>query len=233
VGEHIAVERAEGGIVDVGREHAFLEVVEDDYADGAPQAPKRFFVEFRPAPRARLEREQPDALAAVALGEDEQARAPVLPGGRVPDHRPVAVVDLAFLARRGDDHRMGLGRPLAAQPPDEAPHAGVAGQEAVVIDEVLPDRHGVAAAAEGQLDQLAIRLARTGRRGPAGRRWPRREVDELRRDWPDVGGHLTGRICPGRWTPDWPDLPGRWTPHWPVLAAAGAGGARGSRSQRP
>jgi hypothetical protein len=89
---------------------------------------------------------------------------------------------------------MGLGRPLAAQPPDEAPHAGVAGQEAVVIDEVLPDRHGVAAAAEGQLDQLAIRLARTGRRGPAGRRWPHRQVGEVRRERPGVGGHLTGRI---------------------------------------
>ncbi len=76
-------------------------------------------------------------------------------------HRTVAVVDLAFLARRGDDHGVRVGRRLAAQHAHETPHAGVAGRGAVLVDQVLPDRHGVAAAAEGQLDQLSVRLVRS------------------------------------------------------------------------
>jgi hypothetical protein len=54
----------------------------------------------------------------------------------------------------------------------------------VVVDEVLPDRHRVAAQAERRDDELAIRFAGTGtRRATRGRR-------------PRVGGHLTrgGRI---------------------------------------
>ena len=88
------------------------------------------------------------------------------------------------------------GGALAAERHHEAPHAGVAGREAVLIDEVLPDRHGVAAAAEGQLDQLAIRLAGAGRRGPAGRRRPpRRARRGPAASSAGVGGHLTGRVC--------------------------------------
>jgi len=75
VDEHIAVERVEGRIVDVGPEHALLEIVEDDDAHGGPEPAERLFVQLGPAARARLEGEQADALAAVAEGEDEQARA--------------------------------------------------------------------------------------------------------------------------------------------------------------
>jgi hypothetical protein len=41
VGEHVAIERIERGIVDVRREHAFAQVVEDDDLDRAAQATKR------------------------------------------------------------------------------------------------------------------------------------------------------------------------------------------------
>jgi hypothetical protein len=37
VREHVPVERVQGGIVDVGREHALLEVIEDGGADGHPR----------------------------------------------------------------------------------------------------------------------------------------------------------------------------------------------------
>jgi hypothetical protein len=100
-----------------------------------------------------------------------------------------------FLAGRGHDHRMGNGGALAAQPPDEAPHACVPRREAMLIDEVLPDGHGVPAAAQRELDQLAVRFAGPRARGPAGRRRPPGQVKQTRRPWRRVGGHLTGRIC--------------------------------------
>jgi hypothetical protein len=45
VGEDIAVQRIEGGIMDIGREPALLEVIEDDDdADGPAEAPEGLFV---------------------------------------------------------------------------------------------------------------------------------------------------------------------------------------------
>jgi hypothetical protein len=195
VGEHIAEERIQGRIVDVRREHAFLEVVEDDGGDGTAESAERLLVQLGPAPRARGEGQQAHALAAVAEGEDEQASAAVLARARMPHHRPVAVVDLPFLAGRGHDHGVGVGAALAAQLAHEAAYARVTTGEAVLIDEVLPDRHGVPAAVEGQLDQLAVRLAGARRRCAAGRGWPRRGGQEPRRQRGGVGGHLTGRFC--------------------------------------
>src|SRR5207245_2485310 len=54
-------------------------------------------------------------------------------------------------------------------------------------DEVLPDRHGVATAAESQLDELAVRRAGTRGRGPVARRRPRRELRKAWRARPGVG----------------------------------------------
>jgi hypothetical protein len=59
---------------------------------------------------------------------------------------------MALLSRRGDDDGLRLGSPLAAESRDEAPDAGVPPREAVIVDEVLPDRHAVAAPDEGLLD---------------------------------------------------------------------------------
>src|SRR5207245_75662 len=95
--------------------------------------------------------------------------------------------------RRGD-HRVRVRRALAAELHHEAPHARILGREAVLIDEVLPDRHGVATAAESQLDELAVRRAGTRGRGPVARRRPRRELRKAWRARPGVGGHLTGRF---------------------------------------
>ena len=79
VGEHVAVERIERRVVDVGREHALLEIVEDDGLRGTP--PRRRNAcswSCGPDPRARLPREQPDGLATVAERQDEEPGAPVL-----------------------------------------------------------------------------------------------------------------------------------------------------------
>jgi hypothetical protein len=44
VREHVAIERIERRIVDVGREHALFQIVEDDDADGPAESTKRAFV---------------------------------------------------------------------------------------------------------------------------------------------------------------------------------------------
>lgn len=168
VREDVAIQRIKGGIVDVGREDAFLEVIEHDDADGAAKTAKRLFMQFGQAPRTGVEGEQADALAAVAESEDEQPRAPILPGAGMPHHQAVAVINLPLFARPRDNNRVRLGGVPAAELGHEVPHAGVAAGEAVLIDEALPDRHGVATTTEGQFDQLTVRLAGAGLRRPTG-----------------------------------------------------------------
>ena len=195
VRQHVAVERIERGVVDVRREHALAKIVEDDDLHGAAEAAETLLVQLAPAARARGEGQQADALATVAEREEEEARAAVLARARVAHHRAVAVIDLGFLAGRGDDHRVRLGRPRPAQRHDEAAHAGVLSGEAVIVDEIPPDRHRVATPGEGQLDQFAVRRAGAGGGGPARPRRPRRPIGKARRERPGVGGHLFGRIC--------------------------------------
>jgi hypothetical protein len=62
VGEHVAIEWVQSGVIDVWREHALAQVVEDDDAQGPAQPAKRLFVQLDPAPGAGLEGEQPDAV---------------------------------------------------------------------------------------------------------------------------------------------------------------------------
>jgi hypothetical protein len=77
--------------------------------------------------------------------------------------------------------------PSAKSPPElqhKAPDARIRRDEAVVVDKVLPDRHGVPAAPERLGDELSVRLARARTRR-AGGAWT----------WSGVGGHLHGN-CP-------------------------------------
>src|SRR5439155_26021308 len=126
VREHVAIERIERRVIDVGGEDALLKIVEDDGLRDAAEATKRPLVELRPDPAARRPGEEADGLAAVAERQDEEARAPVLAALRMADHRAVAVVDLRLLARRGEDHRVRVRRRRRPQRPDETPDAGVA-----------------------------------------------------------------------------------------------------------
>ena len=193
VPEHVAVERVQRGIVEVRGEDALLQIVQNHDPDGAAEPAERLFVQLGPPARARGEGQQADALAAVAQGEHEQARAAVLAGDGVPHHRTVGVIHLAFLSGRRDDHGMRVGGPLPAQLHDEAADARVLGGKAVIVDEVAPDRHGVAPASERGLDEFTVRLARAGGRGAARRR-PLQRARDPRRELPGVGGHPTGRI---------------------------------------
>jgi hypothetical protein len=65
---------------------------------------------------------------------------------RIADHGTSAVIDLSLLTRRSLDHSADfLGR-AADQLAHEALDALIATSEAAGIDQILPDRHGVAAA---------------------------------------------------------------------------------------
>jgi hypothetical protein len=183
VREHVAIERIERRLVNVRREDALFQIVEDDDPGRATQPSKRALMQLRPRLRARGPRQQPNGFARIPERQDEEPGPPIRGAWRGPYHRPLAVVDLRFLTRcRGDDHAR-IGRRVGAEPPHEAPDARVAAGKAVVVHEVLPDRHRIAAAAERLDDQIAVRLARAGARRATWWR-PRRR----RR----VGGHLRG-----------------------------------------
>ena len=164
VREHIAVERIDGRVIHVGLQHAFAQIVEHDHADRAAEAPKRLFVQFGPDLTAGPPREQPHRFARVAERHHEEPRAAVLPAGRIAHHRPLAVIDLRFLAGRRLDDTRGLGREPAAHAPHIAPDAGIPAREAVLVDQVLPDRHRVPPATDRLEDQRAIRLTHARRR---------------------------------------------------------------------
>ena len=82
----------------------------------------------------------------------------------------------------------------AAQLPDESSDTRVPRGEAVIVDEVLPDGHGVPATAQRVGNELAVGLART--RGRRAFRWGcgAGSVDTIAVvagfDEPGVGGHL-------------------------------------------
>ena len=218
VREHVAIERIERGIVDVGREDAFAQIVEDDHADGAAEPTKRALVQLRPDLRARSPHEQPHRFARAAERQDEEARAAVLARAAVADHRALAVVDLAFFAGRRRDDDARVRRRAAAQGCTTkrrtlAYRAGKpwSSTRSCQIATALRPR------AERLGDDLAIRLAGARARGSA-RRWRTH----------GVGGHplaRNGRFC----------RRGRWTPprKWPVLLLIrSAGRGRAPRSRR-
>ena len=177
--EHVAIERIERRIVNIRGEDALAKIVEHDDLDRAAEPAKRAFVQLRPDLRARSPRQQPHRLARVAQSEHEQAHAAVLPGLRVAHHRALAVVGLAFLPGGGGDHHARLGRRAAAQRQHEPSDTGVACGESVIVDEVLPDGHGVAATGQGLGNHLTVWLA-----GTRTRRAPGSET-----------------VAQGRWTP--------------------------------
>ena len=158
-------------------------------------------MQLGPDLRARPLDQQPDGLARVAEGQDEEPCPPVLAGVGVADHRSFAVVDLSFFPRGAGDDHPGLDGGLLPDRRDEAPHARIARREAVVIDQVLPDGHGVAPPAKRGHDQLAVGLAgarprcSTGLVSGRGGGVTRARVGRgCRRR---VGGHLrrNGRVC--------------------------------------
>ena len=182
VGEHVAVEGIDFWIVDVGTQHAFGEIVEHDIFGRSAEAAEGGCVQLRPNLRTRMKAEQPDAFAAESERQNEEPGAAVVTGFRIANLRAGTVVDLSFLARRRDDD--GAGFPCLCAPllADEAFDGFVGAGEAVVVDQFLPDRHGVAAGQQALLNELAVGLAGAGGTGRAD-------------------GHLIGRFWRGTFAP--------------------------------
>src|SRR5580658_10165562 len=160
--EHIAIERIERGIVDVGCEYALAQVVQHDDPRDSAQTPEGLFVQLGPDTRTRPEHQDPHAFSAVAQREYEQACPPVTADLGIAYHRPGAVIDLRFLPRRCFNHRASFRGGSSAQLLEESFDALIAGREAVAIDQILPDRHRVAAARKPQLDHFAVGFTGAG-----------------------------------------------------------------------
>jgi len=107
---------------------------------------------------------------------------------------PHIAEQMTSLDRQRDDHRARLDRLRSVQLRHEALHAAVARGEAVAVDQLLPDRHGVAAVRVRLLDPCAVRLARARLRRAALRHRPRRRPGDRARARRRVGGRLTGRF---------------------------------------
>src|SRR5882724_5286738 len=166
-------------------------------------------IQRAPAAGARREGQEADALAAVAEREDEESRAAILAGDRVAHHRAVAVVDLRFLARGRDDHRVRVGCPRPSELDDEPAHA-----------------------AERRSRDRRRDSARSPSRGgpePGPARSPR---GTARRRWRWVRAEPGAAISAMRWGPR-PVAPSRWTPLWPDLAGAPTAGAPAPRARPP
>jgi hypothetical protein len=55
VGQQIAIERIERGLVDIRSDHAFTQIVEHDHAHAATEAAKGFLMQFGPGAGAGAE----------------------------------------------------------------------------------------------------------------------------------------------------------------------------------
>lgn len=187
VRKHVAIERIQRGVIDVGRQDALFQIVQDDDADGATESAKCAFVQLGPHLRARPPHEQPHRFAGVAERQDEEPRASVLARDAIAHHRPGAVIHLAFVPGGGGDDDARVGGRAATLLRDKTSDTGVAGGEAVIVDQVLPDGHRVAATTHRFGNQLPVRLAGAGARRATRRGRPRRRRS--------VGGHLP---CGGR-----------------------------------
>ena len=134
-----------------------------------------------------FEAQQPHGFAAVAQRHHEQPGPPVLAGLRIPNHGSGSVVDLGFFSRVGLDDADRYGRPHAPEFANEPLDRFVAAGKAMIRNQVLPDRHRVAATLQRLFDRLPVRLAGTARRW--ARRLCRDRILGLR-----VGGHFVGRF---------------------------------------
>ena len=203
--QHVAVQRVERGIVDVGFKHALAEIIQNHHASHTPQATKSLLMQFRPGLRAGTEQQQPHCFAAVAQSQHKQPCPAVFPANGIAHQGARSVIDLAFFAGCSFDHRAGFRRSLATEIADEALDTLIAASEAAAIDQVLPNAFGVAALGEFQLDGFPVQLAGTTAGGCVGcvRRRGRQyrarvggqfgTIGRFRR--PRVGGHFVGRFC--------------------------------------
>src|SRR5438105_7997728 len=115
VAQHIGVDGVDGGIVDVGLEHALAQVVEHHHMRAAAQSAEGLLMQLGPDLRTGLEDQETDRLAAVAKCQHEQTHAAVLATAWVAGHGAGAVIHLGLFAGRSLDRGAGLFGLAASQ----------------------------------------------------------------------------------------------------------------------
>jgi hypothetical protein len=166
VGQGGGVQRVELGLVQVGLEHALLEVVQHDVAAGAAEVVPGLLVQFGPDLLAGVPDHAAEAAPRVAQRGHEQPGSAIALGAGHAGERAFAVVDLHLLGRREAQavELLGLAHPYAGH---EALDGVVAAGKAVGVDEILVDGRGVAAQAQLGFDEGAVGFAQGGRRSGA------------------------------------------------------------------
>ncbi len=94
--QHIGIERVDLRIINVRRQHALAQVIQDHDARGSAQSAKSRLVQLGPDLSGGAEYQQPHGFPAMAQRHHEQPRAPVLSGLRIAHHGAGAVVHLRF-----------------------------------------------------------------------------------------------------------------------------------------
>ena len=162
--QHVTVQRIERGLVNIGREHAFAQIIEHHHASHSTKPAKRLLMQLGPDARAGTEHQEADGFAAVSQRQDKQPRAPILARLRVAHHRAGPIIDLRFLTRGRLNHHARFRRGRSAQLPHEAFDAGVFFGEAVAVHQILPNGHSVPALGQLSFDELPVRFAGALRR---------------------------------------------------------------------
>lgn len=200
--EHRLIEPVDLGFVQVGRDDAFPEIVQDDIADSAAEVAEGVLVELGPDLLAGFPDHAPETAPRISKRHDEQPRAPVPAGPRIAGQCAFAIVDLRFFAR-GKLKTVELLGINVAQGANETLDALVAGGESELVDQILIDRLRVAPQADLLLDPFAMRFAcrageieRCDRTGIGGCRWSR-QWGSLRFGGFRAGGHRGGVCCSG------------------------------------
>ena len=164
------VHRVEIGLVQVGLQDAFLEVVQHHVLRAAAKVAKGLLVQLGPDLLAGLPDHAPEAGARVAQRGHEQPRFAIPIAAGHAGGRPLAVVHLHLLAGQKAQAVELLGL-LVPEPRTETLDRVVLAGKAVLVDQVLVDRRGVALQAQLHLDELAMGFAQRGGRR-IHRRWP-------------------------------------------------------------
>src|SRR6266576_4068011 len=163
MGEHVAIEGIERGLVDVRNQNTFAQIIQHQDARSSAESTKSFLVQFGPDTCAGAERQQPYCLATIAQRKHEQTGASILAALRFAYHRPAAVINLTLLSCSSEDHRPCLWYLGSTQFVSEAPNALIATLESVVGDQVLPDGPGIAIPTQTQLDDFPVGFTATRR----------------------------------------------------------------------
>ena len=92
--QNIAIQWIQTGIVDVGDQNTFFQIVQNHDSRRSAQPPKGLLMQLGPGACARTGAQQPNRFAAVAQRQYEHPGAPVLAALRVAHHRAAAVINL-------------------------------------------------------------------------------------------------------------------------------------------